>query len=74
MRYSHGGAVGKEAPVVERCGRSHPGSIRSPTAFRTREREFNHGVVSSLEWSSTAHGSILVSRVSGRVWDGPTKS
>jgi hypothetical protein len=61
MRYSHGGEVGKEAPVVERCGRSHPG-----------EREFNRGVVSSLEWSSTACDSILIGRVSGRVRDEPT--
>jgi hypothetical protein len=32
---------------------------------------FNRGVVSSLEWSLTPHGSILVGYVSGRVRDGP---
>jgi hypothetical protein len=53
------------------CGISHPGLIPSPRAFRTEELEFNRGMVSSLEWSLTPHGSILVGCVSGRVQNGP---
>jgi hypothetical protein len=51
------------------CRVSHLGSIPSPYVFHTWEQEFNHKVISLLEWSLTAHTSILIGGVPcNKVW------